>query len=119
VKLCLLAVLAGAGALAAGCGGGGKSGAGSTAAASAAHAYPKAVVSTYMRSCQAQAKVSSGRSTKVVHAYCGCTLDYLERHLSYAKFKAADKAAGSLSAAPPDAKRAFNGAIKTCRAKIS
>ena len=99
--------------LAAGCGGG------DDKSTSAGNSYPKDVVAQYTKSCEAQAKASSGASAKTVHAYCGCTIDYLQQHLSFDEFKQVDAAAAKLEQAPPHGKKVFEAAIKTCRDKVT
>ena len=93
-----------------------------SAAAQAARSatYPPAVVTTYEKSCRSVARVATkGKvSEKRIAAYCVCTLRYLERHLTYPEFKAADRAAITLSGGSAKAKRAFKGAVATCGSQI-
>jgi hypothetical protein len=86
------------------------------AQASSGATYPPAAVSTYTKSCKAEARVAAKGtlSPAKIATYCRCTLRYLEAHLTYPQFKAAGRAAVTLSGGTAKAKAAFKGAIKTC-----
>ena len=80
--------------------------------------YPSAVRAQMVKSCDAEANSVSPIDTKDLHSYCTCALAYFEVHLSFADFKAADRAMSSFKAPKPNVADVFRNAAKTCRKKL-
>ncbi len=69
--------------------------------------YPQQVVDNFMKSCTAQPGATD--------AYCKCTIEELQAKLPFDKFKNADQAIQNDKKADPEAQKAIQDAIKTCR----
>jgi hypothetical protein len=82
--------------------------------------YPKAAASAYTKSCVAVAKTAAaGRvGTAAIVSYCGCSISYLQAHLSFSQFIAQSQAELTFSAGSAKAKAAFNGALTACEPRL-
>jgi hypothetical protein len=108
-RLIVLAAVLGLAAIASGC-----------ALAMSASKYPKAAASAYTKSCITVAKTAAaGRvGTSAIASYCGCSISYLQAHLSFSQFIAESQAELTFSAGSAKAKAAFNGALTTCEPRL-
>ena len=57
-------------------------------------------------------------NSQVTKSYCQCLYDTIKKKIPFEDFKKLDESIGTSKKAPPEARTAFNAAVKSCRSKL-